>query len=478
MDNPPEHGITLYVAVPRKEVNAVLREGYTASRSGVLAATTREKAMVCFQENYPGRAATPLQISKIPRSVRIVYKRGEFEILTDFLPAHHFSAIDPWGQEEAVVTRRAHSVSEADSDSDASGSAGSLRVTDAYDTDTSGLAGETLSDEDTSNEATTEHREQRARRRKESQRPPQRGGQSRRRCASEDSGELEREGNRTECARRRKKKRRIEERELFGTPSPGIDENSDSEGGVNGGSSQVDARSSGDESFWVGSPSPAIINIAEEVQAHRDRNVAARAQLERGRRRRKRTPSDGREQPQDADDPLGLLRMDGDSWTNSEALDGECDEPTSKAESDSERTDVVMPAPHASGAFDAAPRGPGARRSHRRANAHRSSQQGRDEALSKDLSTLLRYNAHKRGIHTDSQGFANISDVARQLNRPVQDILNVAENSFKRNQARFEVQSPTGNGQRDVTIIRATRKRKLQALPQAPAQSSNDIFGP
>lgn len=103
---------------------------------------------------------------------------------------------------------------------------------------------------------------------------------------------------------------------------------------------------------------------------------------------------------------------------------------------------------------------------------------GHDEALSMDLSTLLRYKAHRRGMKMDTDGFADIVDVARQLNRSVEDILNVAETSFKRREPRFEVQRFPGDGPCGtmMTIIRANWKRQIQGPP--PSAMNTPFRGP
>ena len=80
-----------------------------------------------------------------------------------------------------------------------------------------------------------------------------------------------------------------------------------------------------------------------------------------------------------------------------------------------------------------------------------------DEALSKELSNLFRYEAAIHRVHTVAEGYANITVVAHQLRRSVEEILCCANTSFKFNEHRFDVVS-TLHG---VTLFRATRKRKL-----------------
>jgi len=80
------------------------------------------------------------------------------------------------------------------------------------------------------------------------------------------------------------------------------------------------------------------------------------------------------------------------------------------------------------------------------------------DALSKRMSTLLRYHAQERNLcHQNAEGFCAVGDVGTQLHVSEQEILEVARSSAKHGRRRFETQSFHG-----VTLIRATTKRPDQ----------------
>lgn len=88
-----------------------------------------------------------------------------------------------------------------------------------------------------------------------------------------------------------------------------------------------------------------------------------------------------------------------------------------------------------------------------------------DEDLSRELSSLLRYKAEQRGLSVTFEGFIDVNDAARQLRRSVDQIMEVVAKSNREGQPRFETKT-SGRG---CSLIRATRKCKLQGNPPPPA---------
>ena len=90
-----------------------------------------------------------------------------------------------------------------------------------------------------------------------------------------------------------------------------------------------------------------------------------------------------------------------------------------------------------------------------------------DEDLSKDLSRLLRYRAHKEGLAPDSQGWVRLQLLAHRLNRPPEDVLGVVDTSYSYGVPRFEVM-----GTYPEQFIKATSSSEVSKLKdEAPSVS-------
>ena len=94
------------------------------------------------------------------------------------------------------------------------------------------------------------------------------------------------------------------------------------------------------------------------------------------------------------------------------------------------------------------------------------------------MSKLLRYDAARRGLFVDTEGFVPLRSVASALGRSIDDIIACTETSFIRRQPRFEVRLVNNRSM----FVRAVRKNHLVQYRHDSADSQSDggdgIVGP